>query len=152
MEREARNFITGRGEYVDDLRLEGMLYLGILRSPYARARISDVKGNGARTGTEFRANLGAVGEGAWGGGRVSVPYPALASEYVSYEGQPVAAVLADDQYKSEDRTEEINVEFHDQMPNYCNLDMRSLNKWRLEKSSSRISPVRDRGAFTGDPF
>ena len=112
MEHEGRNFITGRGQFVDDLHLEGMLHLGVLRSPYARARILKIEGgNGAITGFEFKANLSAVGEGAWGGARVTVPYPALASEYVSYEGQPVAAVLAKDSYEAEDKIEGISVEY-----------------------------------------
>jgi carbon-monoxide dehydrogenase large subunit len=106
----SKNLITGHGSFADDLRLEGMLHLKVVRSPYARARILKIEGEGI-TGAEFKANLSAVGEGAWGGERVSVPYPALASEYVSYVGQPVAAVLADDQYKAEDMMEEIVADY-----------------------------------------
>ena len=83
---DPKKFETGRGRFVDDIRLEGMLHLKVLRSTYARARISKVEGKGAITGSEFKANLAAVGEGAWGGEHVSVPFPALASEYVSYVG------------------------------------------------------------------
>ena len=108
---DAKNFETGRGRFVDDLHLEGMLHLKILRSAYARARIIKIEGRDAITGAEFRTNLSAVGEGAWGGERVSVPFPALASEYVSYVGQPVAAVLAENQYRAEDLLEEINVDY-----------------------------------------
>ena len=67
--------------FIDDLHLERMLHLKIVRSPYARARILKVEGG--INGSEFKANLTSVGEGAWGGGGVSVPYPALASDYVS---------------------------------------------------------------------
>ncbi len=105
----SKTFLTGTGIFVDDFHLEGMLHLKIVRSPYARARILKVEGG--ITGSEFKANLSAVGEGAWGGGQVSVPYPALASDYVGYVGQPVAAVLADDRYKAEDMMEEINVDY-----------------------------------------
>ena len=36
--REDLKFLTGRGPYVDDIALPGMLYLAILRSPHAQAR------------------------------------------------------------------------------------------------------------------
>jgi aerobic carbon-monoxide dehydrogenase large subunit len=107
--------ITGKGKFVDDIRKDQMLHLKIVRSPYARARILSVKGG--ITGAEFKANVAAVGEGAWGaGGYVSVPYPALASDYVSYAGQPVAAVVADDPYKAEDMMEEVEVEYDSLKP------------------------------------
>ena len=107
--------ITGKGRFVDDIQMEKVLHLKMVRSPYARARVLSVKGG--ITGSEFTANVASVGEGAWGaGGYVSVPYPALASNYVSYVGQPVAAVLADDPYKAEDMMEEVEVEYESLKP------------------------------------
>jgi len=107
--------VIGKGRFIDDLRMEEMLHLKMVRSPFARARVLSVKGG--ITGSEFKANVAAVGEGAWGaGGYVSVPYPALASSYVSYVGQPVAAVLADDPYKAEDMMEEVEVEYESLKP------------------------------------
>ena len=106
---------AGRGRFVDDIRMEGMLHLKMVRSPYARARVLSVKGG--ITGFEFKANVAAVGEGAWGaGGYVSVPYPALATDYVSYVGQPVAAVTADDPYKAEDMMDGVEVEYDSLKP------------------------------------
>ena len=106
--------LAGKGQFVDDLHLAEMLYLKIVRSPYARARILKVEGG--ITGKEFKGNLTAVGEGAWGVESVSVPYPALASDYVSYLGQPVAAVFADDQYKAEDLMDDVNVDYEQLKP------------------------------------
>ena len=40
LRKEDPRFIRGRGNYVDDVSLPGMLHLAILRSPYAHARIS----------------------------------------------------------------------------------------------------------------
>ncbi|MDG6996345.1 MAG: xanthine dehydrogenase family protein molybdopterin-binding subunit [Nitrososphaerota archaeon] len=111
MEAGSKGFVTGRANFVDDLHLENMLHLKVLRSPYARARILKIEGNGI-TGKEFKTNLASVGEGSWGGDRVSVPYPALATDYVSYVGQPVAAVLAEDQYKAEDMLDAIRVDYN----------------------------------------
>jgi len=101
--------ITGKARFVDDLRLDGMLHLKLVRSPYARARIVRVKGG--LGGEEFKANLTAVGEGARGGGPPTAPYPVLASEYVSYVGQPVAAVFDADPYRAEDLAEEVEVDY-----------------------------------------
>ena len=105
----ATRFVTGLGGFVEELRLERMLHLKIVRSPYARARI--IKVNGGVTGSDFKANLTAVGEGAWGGGPPTAPYPALASDYVSYVGQPVAAVYDEDPYVAEDLAEGVEVDY-----------------------------------------
>ena len=109
MASDSERFIQGRGRYVDDLHFPEMLHLKIVRSPYARARIVQVRGG--ITGTEFRGNLASVGEGAWAGAPPTVPYPVLASEYVGYAGQPVAAVFADDLYAAQDRAAEVDVEY-----------------------------------------
>ena len=39
---EDPKLVTGAGTYVDDIKLPGMLYVGIVRSPYAHARITDM--------------------------------------------------------------------------------------------------------------
>jgi aerobic carbon-monoxide dehydrogenase large subunit len=103
----ARRFVLGRGRYVDDLQMEGMLHLHMVRSPYARARILSV--SGGITGHELNADMTLVGEDA--GEKVRVPFPVLATEYVNYVGQPVAAVLGEDRYQAEDRAEEVDVQY-----------------------------------------
>ena len=40
--KEDPRFIRGRGNYVDDLKLPGMLYMDIVRSPYAHAKILSI--------------------------------------------------------------------------------------------------------------
>jgi carbon-monoxide dehydrogenase large subunit len=42
LRKEDPRFIRGRGRYVDDVALPGMLHLAILRSPYAHARLVSV--------------------------------------------------------------------------------------------------------------
>ena len=42
--KEDPRFVRGKGTYVDDIQLPGMLYLDIVRSPYAHARITSVLG------------------------------------------------------------------------------------------------------------
>ena len=45
--KEDPRFLQGRGNYVDDIKLPGMLYMDIVRSPYAHARISDIDASAA---------------------------------------------------------------------------------------------------------
>ena len=104
---QERRYVLGTGRYVDDIKLEGMMHLHFVRSPYARARVLSV--SGGITGHEFRADMAAVGEDA--GGESAVPFPALATERVNYVGQPVAAVLGRDRYEAEDRAEEVDVQY-----------------------------------------
>lgn len=104
---QARRFVLGKGRYVDDIKMEGMLHLHVVRSPYARARILSVKGG--ITGHELKADLTSVGEDA--GQRMAVHFPVLATEFVNYVGQPVAAVLGEDVYEAEDRADEVDVQY-----------------------------------------
>ncbi len=114
METDADRFTRGRGRFVDDLRLDGMLHLRIARSTYARARVLSVRGG--FTGSDFPANLVSVGEGAWGGGGTTVPFPALATERVNYVGQPVAAVLGRTPYEAEDLLGGVDIDYEPLKP------------------------------------
>ena len=40
--KEDPRFIRGKGNYIDDLKLPGMLFLSIVRSPYAHAKIKSI--------------------------------------------------------------------------------------------------------------
>src|SRR5947207_14651106 len=46
--REDPRFITGRGTYVDDVKLPGMTYAAFVRSPHAHARIKAIEAGRAR--------------------------------------------------------------------------------------------------------
>jgi len=112
MSLSERLLIEGKGMYVDDISMPGMLYLHLVRSPYARARIVRVKGG--INGYEFKASLVSVGEGA--GGRASVPFYVLSTDYVNFVGQPVAAVVASSREKAEDEAESVEVEYEPLKP------------------------------------
>ena len=103
----ARRLVEGRGQFVNDLHLPNMLHLAVVRSPYARARLLKVKGG--INSTELKASMSSVGEGGSGG--LGVVHPVLASNYVNYVGQPVAAVLGDDAYSAEDNAAEVDAEY-----------------------------------------
>src|SRR5216117_503530 len=46
--REDPRFITGRGQYVDDVKLPGMTYAAFVRSPHAHARLNKVDASAAK--------------------------------------------------------------------------------------------------------
>lgn len=117
---EDRRLLTGRGRYVADLRLPGMLHVAILRSPYAHARVKQVHAEVAR------ALPGVVGVFTYddlGPARqpipLVVPHPdlkaimwsALAPGEVNYVGEAVAAVVAVDRYVAEDALGTIDVDY-----------------------------------------
>lgn len=93
---------------MDDLHLPNMLHLKVVRSHYARARVAKVEGG--VNGSEIKLNLASVGEGA-SRETQAVAYPVLASDYVSYVGQPVAAVFGEDPYTAADMMDEVEVEY-----------------------------------------
>lgn len=112
--------ITGHGCYVDDIHLEGMLHLDVLRSPHAHARIASIDTTVARTlpgvvaiytAADFENVLPQV-PGAHGLGHLKVsPHHILATNRVRYAGEGVAAVLATDRYRARDALESIHVEY-----------------------------------------
>ena len=55
--REDYKFLIGRGRYVDDTKLPGTLYLAILRSPHAHARITGIDLSAARAASGVRLAL-----------------------------------------------------------------------------------------------
>ncbi|EQB64484.1 MAG: hypothetical protein AMDU3_IPLC00004G0062 [Thermoplasmatales archaeon I-plasma] len=106
-------FVKGKGHFVDDLNLPGTLFMSVLRSPYARARILSIKGG--LNGSELKAKMASVGEGADPSQSVSIQ-PVFATGYVNYVGEPVAAVFGDDRYKATDLLETVEVDYEPMKP------------------------------------
>jgi aerobic carbon-monoxide dehydrogenase large subunit len=113
--KEDGRFIRGQGRYVDDVRLPGMLYGAVLRSPHPHARILGIDTLAAEAHPKVRAVL--TGEMlaerglAWmptlSGDRQAV----LATGKVRFQGQEVAFVVAEDHYSARDALELIDVEY-----------------------------------------
>jgi CO/xanthine dehydrogenase Mo-binding subunit len=105
--------VTGRARYVSDLVLPGMLHMAVLRSPHAHARIVRVDSAAARALPGVRAVITAADLG------FCDPYygpafrdrPILAVGVARYEGEPVAAVVADTFELAEAAREAIDVEW-----------------------------------------
>ena len=113
--KEDPRFIRGKGNYVDDLKLPGMLYLDIVRSPMAHARIKSINTDKALavpgvlaviTGKDLEQhNL------AWMPTLMSDTQMVLPVDTVKFDGQEVAAVLATERYTAADGVKAVEVEY-----------------------------------------
>ncbi|HEY9523276.1 MAG TPA: aerobic carbon-monoxide dehydrogenase large subunit, partial [Thermopolyspora sp.] len=113
--KEDPRFIRGRGNYVDDVRLPGMLHGAILRSPHAHARIVSIDTSAAEAHPKVRAVItGETLAGlklAWMPTLSNDVQAVLATDKVRFQGQEVAFVVADDRYSARDALELIDVEY-----------------------------------------
>ena len=113
--KEDPRFIRGKGNYVDDLKLPGMLHLDIVRSPMAHARIKSIDTEKAMaipgvlaviTGKDLEQyNL------AWMPTLMGDTQMVLPVDTVKFDGQEVAAVLATDRYTAADGVAAVEVEY-----------------------------------------
>ena len=120
--REDPRLITGGATYTDDVRLPGMLYAAMLRSPHAHAKINSIDTAAAKgapgvvavyTGTDTDGVLNPI-PCAWippESDVKAVAHPALAIDVVRYQGDAVAVVVAENRYQAEDALELINVDY-----------------------------------------
>jgi aerobic carbon-monoxide dehydrogenase large subunit len=120
--KEDLRLLTGRGQYIGDLRVAGMLDLVFVRSQHAHARIRkiDVAKAKAMPGV-IAVVTGADIEHAIKSMPVPVVVPALPARYpkfwplavgkVKFHGEPVAAVVATDRYRAEDAAEAIEIDY-----------------------------------------
>jgi carbon-monoxide dehydrogenase large subunit len=115
LRKEDPRFIRGRGLFIDDVRLPGMLHLAILRSPIAHGRIVRVD----TTAAEAHPKVKLVVTGAMLAERGLAWMPTLsqdvqavlATDKVRFQGQEVAFVVAQDRYAARDALELIEVEY-----------------------------------------
>src|SRR5258708_317195 len=120
LRKEDPRFIRGRGNYVDDISLPGMLHLAILRSPYAHARIVSVDVSAAQAHPKVKAvvtgaDLAEKGL-AWMPTLSNDVQAVLATDKVRFQGQEVAFVVAEDRYSARDALELIDVEYEQLEP------------------------------------
>src|SRR5262244_881923 len=127
--REDPRFITGRGRYVDDVKLPGMTYAAFVRSPHAHARIrkidtaaalrhpgvvaiftgKDMAGvNSLPCGWDLRKekNIPGVVQDL-----AMVPHMPLTSDAARHVGDPVAVVIADSHEAAVDGAEKVQVDW-----------------------------------------
>jgi carbon-monoxide dehydrogenase large subunit len=115
--REDPRFLRGKGQYIADLRLPGMLHAAFIRSVYAHARILDVDTSAARHMPGVVA-IYSPPDVAFPSLPLLFPHPALEavtqqplSREVAHVGEPVVVVIADSRYHAEDACEAIEVSY-----------------------------------------
>jgi len=114
--KEDPRFIQGQGRYVDDVVLPGMLYLDIVRSPYAHAKIKSIDASEALATPGVVAvitgkDLEAAGGLHWMPTLMSDTQMVLPTEKVVYYAQEVAAVVATSRYAAADGIEKVFVDY-----------------------------------------
>ena len=121
--KEDPRFIRGQGNYLDDIKLPGMVYGALLRSPYAHAKIVSIDTSRALAHPNVAAvvtakDLETLGL-AW---MPTISYDTqavLAGDKVRFQGQEVAFVIATDEYSANDALSLIDVEY-DPLPAVVN--------------------------------
>jgi CO/xanthine dehydrogenase Mo-binding subunit len=103
--------VTGRVEYVADLKPRGLLHAKLLRSPHAHARIVRIDTNRARALPGVRAVLTAADIPQLKRKAPTRAHAVLAIDRVVFVGQPVAAVAADELAIAEEALDLIDVEY-----------------------------------------
>jgi carbon-monoxide dehydrogenase large subunit len=112
---EDDRFIRGAGNYVDDVVLPGMLHMAILRSPYAHATLNGIDASRAQALPGVVAvvtgELMAQHNLAWMPTLSYDTQAVLATDKVRFQGQEVAAVIAETAYIAKDALELIDVDY-----------------------------------------
>ena len=119
---EDTRLLEGKGNFVDDLKLDNMAYLGLVRSPYAHARIVRIDFSKAKempdfidgiTGEDIKETTAPIF--VVPGGR-ETKRRQLAIGKSRFVGEPVAAFLSRNKYTVEDIIEAIEVEYEELAP------------------------------------
>ena len=121
---EDPSLITGKGRFVYDIDFKGTLYAVFIRSQYAHAKIKSIRcpeGALCYTAKDLPDLIG------------------LAKEEALYQGQPLAVVLAEDEYKARDLAEQVEVEYE---PLLAVIDveeaLKNVNKAKSDLSSNIV--------------
>ena len=124
--REDHRFLTGRGKFVDDIRLPGMLHAVFLRSPHAKALIRRIDVDSAKaapgvmavwTGHDWQADgrgdMPTIAPVSFGDGRPmnEVSRPVFATGLVQHVGDTVAMVVAQTRAQAIDALDLIEVDY-----------------------------------------
>jgi aerobic carbon-monoxide dehydrogenase large subunit len=121
--KEDQRLITGRTRWTDNLQLQGMLHLAMVRSPFAHARITSVDTSEAKaapnvvtvlTGADVAEEQGSIGT-AWNitTDQKNPPHPAIAVDRVSFAGEVVAVVVARTAAEARDAAELVDVDYEE---------------------------------------
>ena len=116
---DAAEKILGTGEYVDDMKVPGMLYAAVLRTPLARARILSIDVEAARSLEGVTADMTAAdipGERLWGHLKHDWPAMIAIGEETRYIGDSLAIVAARTKKIARKAVEMIRLEYEELPP------------------------------------
>src|SRR5262245_2461341 len=120
---EDPRLLRGRGAFVDDIRLPGMLHAAFVRSNHAHARVRSIDASAARAIAGVHAVFTPADmTPAMRAKRmpvlVPIPYAkfplsqfALAADEVCYVGEPIAIVIAETRYLAEDAAAAVEIDY-----------------------------------------
>jgi carbon-monoxide dehydrogenase large subunit len=117
---EDARLLTGRGTFVDDVSLPGMLHACFVRSPLARAAIKRIDASTALalpgvhsvfTAADLNPGVHEQWHTSVGPKSPETPRPPLAEGEVRFVGDPVALVVAESRYVAEDAAELVHVDY-----------------------------------------
>ena len=124
--KEDKRFVTGKGNYTDDINLPNQLYAYIVRSPYASARINAIDSRAAKaapgvvavfTGADMAADTVGSLPCGWqihsrdGSPMVEPPHPPLVPDQVRHVGDQVAVIVAESLYQAKDAAELLEIDY-----------------------------------------
>jgi 2-furoyl-CoA dehydrogenase large subunit len=144
--KEEDRLVRGKGIFVDDQKLTGMLHIRFVRSPYAHAKITRVDVSKAAalpgvictlTGAEVKGMVSPFIEIGPDVGQKIADYP-MAVDKVVYQGEPVAAVVAETRMLAEDAAELVEVDY-DPLPPVMSIEdaLRDENLLHPEMGTNR---------------
>ena len=134
LRKEDPKLLTGEGKYVDDIQVTGQLWMGMVRSPYAHAKVLGIETADAAaapgvhavyTGADLEAMELWIGPlpCAWPvtPDMANPPHFPVSTAEVNHVGDIVAVVLADDRYRAADAAELVVVDY-DPLPAVASID------------------------------
>jgi len=122
--KEENRLVSGRGIFVDDEKMPGMLHIKFVRSSYPHAKIARLDVSQAEkfpgvvctlTGAEIKKQVQPFIEIGPGGAQKIADYP-MAVGKVVFQGEPVAAVVAETRLAAEDAAELVEVDYEPLQP------------------------------------
>ena len=135
LRKEDRRFTTGKGRYVDDIKLQGMTHAHFVRSPHGHAKVKGIDSSAALkmpgvvavlTGQQIVddkvGNLicGWAVHSKDGTPMKMGAWPAMAPEVVRFVGQAVAVVIAETKNQARDAAEAVQVDY-EELPAVTNV-------------------------------
>jgi carbon-monoxide dehydrogenase large subunit len=115
---EDPRLLTGRGRYLDDIRLPGLLHAAFVRSSHAHARLHGVDASAALVlpgvvailaGSDLAGRVEPLAPRLESESFAATAWPALATSRVRFVGEPVAVVAAETPYQAADGSERVTV-------------------------------------------